>query len=59
MKKIIGFVRKNDSELFSLNDDGTFSLEKMKVDFPDSLHMKYDKESLKSSWFIPIYEKEI
>lgn len=40
MKKV--FIRKDDGERFTLNDDGeTYSLEAMKRDYPGHRHHKY------------------
>jgi len=59
MKKIIKFIRVDDGEEFTLNEDGeTYSLEFMKRKFPKSLTHKYRKEHLMGSHFRPVYSKE-
>ena len=46
------FVRADDGEIFSLNEDGkTYSLHQMKIDFPDNLHMQYTRKQLSSVAF--------
>jgi len=35
------FVRADDGELFTINPDGSYSMEKMKRDFPNHLHSAY------------------
>ena len=57
MDKPIAFKRKDDGELFTLNDDGvTYSLEFMKREFPNNLHMKYEGKHLQNDKFIPVWE---
>ena len=46
------FIRKDDGERFTLNDDGvTYSMEAMKKDFPNSLHQKWQERHLSSKAF--------
>lgn len=53
----IAFIRRDDEELFTLNEDKiTYSLQMMKDQFPNSLHMKYTEEQLKL--LLPIYGEE-
>jgi len=55
--KPIKFIRPDDGEVFSLNDDGiTYSLQKMKDEFPNHLHTKYTKELLIDLSFTPMYK---
>lgn len=56
MEQIIAFKRPSDGMIFSINDDGTFSLEFLKKEYPDSLSIKYIKESLLKHNFIPLYQ---
>jgi len=59
MSKIVKFIRIDDGEEFTLNEDGvTYSLEFMKREFPDSLIRKYKKEHLMGSHFRAVYDKE-
>jgi len=59
MNTPIAFKRKDDGELFTLNKDKiTYSLKFMKDDFPDNLHMKYEKKHLRSDKFLPIYKNK-
>jgi hypothetical protein len=56
---IIAFKRKDDGELFTLNKDKTtYSLKFMKKEFPNHLHMKYEKKHLQSDKFLPIYKNK-
>ena len=56
MNKIIKFIRIDDGEEFTLNKDGmTYSLENMKKEFPNHLHMKYKEEHLMNEHFKPVY----
>ena len=49
------YIRPDDGEVFSLNEDGeTYSLLRIKVDFPESLQQKYHKEEMEGSGFVPI-----
>jgi len=46
------FIRKDDGERFTLNEDGvTYSMEAMKRDFPDSLHQKWGERHLSNKAF--------
>jgi len=45
------FVRIDDGERFTPNGDGTWSLEMMKKDFPDSLCHKYKEHHLNNEYF--------
>jgi hypothetical protein len=59
MDKIIKFIRIDDGEEFTLNEDGkTYSSEFMKREFPKSLTHKHSKEALTGSHFRPVYSKE-
>jgi hypothetical protein len=56
MDKPVAFKRKDDGELFTLNYDCvTYSLEFMKREFPNSLHMKYEAKHLQNNKFTPIW----
>ena len=55
-KKIIKFIRIDDGEEFTLNEDGsTYSLEFMKKKFPKNLTHKHEKEHLMNKQFKPVY----
>jgi hypothetical protein len=41
--------RKSDYELFTVNPDGTYSNQKMKVQFPGSLIMSWTYDDLKAT----------
>jgi hypothetical protein len=41
MKQITAFKRPSDGEVFSINDDGSFSLEFIKKEYPDSMPIKH------------------
>lgn len=56
MEQIIAFKRPSDGEIFSVNVDGSFSLEFLKKEYPNSLSMKYTKECLLEHNFIPLYQ---
>ncbi len=50
------FVRNDDLEIFSLNTDKiTYSNQKSKDNFPESIHNKYSSEDLDSTSFFPFY----
>ena len=54
--KPIAFIRPDDWEVFSLNSDGeTYSLERMKKDFPGHLHMEYPIETMRVSKFHEVW----
>lgn len=58
-KGIVGFKRISDGEIYSINEDGTFSSAKMKIAFPTSLNNKYTAERLSdSTYFEPMYKYE-
>ena len=38
---ITEIIRKDDREIFSINDNGTYSLERSKKEFPNHLHHEY------------------
>jgi hypothetical protein len=48
-------IRPDDGEIFSINSDGTYSLELMKREFPNSSLMSYSKLTLDVYGFIPGY----
>jgi hypothetical protein len=54
MKRI--FIRPSDYEIFSENEDGSYSLEMMKRDFPGHLYSEYSAEVLRRIGFT---EKEV
>lgn len=57
MNKIIAFIRPDDGEIFSLNEDEeTFSLKWLKEQFPNHLHHKFSKTVLICHKFTPIYQ---
>jgi predicted kinase len=56
MKQITAFKRPSDGEVFSINDDGSFSLEFIKKEYPDSMPIKHTKETLLKHKFIPLYQ---
>lgn len=58
--KLIGFIRPDDWELFSLNKDGeTFSLESSKKRWRAALHHKYSAARLRTARFHEVYESAI
>jgi hypothetical protein len=57
MNKPIAFERPDDGEIFSLNLGGTYSLEFMKVRFPEHLTFEYEECRLRECGFRPIYRK--
>ena len=56
MKKILVFLRPDDKEIFSRNEDGTYSNYSLKVQFPYSLIRKYPEEHLLKLKFIPLVD---
>ena len=58
MDEIIAFKRPDDGEIFSINPDGTFSLDRMKKDFPDSFTFTYTRQKMEENNFIPIHKNE-
>jgi len=54
--QIVAFERCDDGELFTLNDDGvTYSMQKSKLQFPDSLHTRNTaQELIDTDFFKPI-----
>ena len=40
LQPVKAYIRIDDGEKFTINPDGTYSIEKMKRDFPDHLHHK-------------------
>lgn len=51
-------VKRDDGEIFSINEDGTYSNHIMKRDFPDHLHFKYTLKRLLSEACFSIYKTE-
>lgn len=50
MRIVKVFVRPDDGERFTINEDGrTYSLEAMKRGFPDSLHQQWTAEQLRNA----------
>jgi len=53
--------RISDGEIFSQNSDGTYSVEKMKEQFPDNIHTKWTYECLFSGinlgWFEAVIDR--
>lgn len=58
MNKIIAFIRPNDNELFTVNQDGTFSNDRMKKGFPNNIHQTWSQENLEAMRFHPVLDAE-
>jgi hypothetical protein len=52
-------ARPDDSEVFSRNANGTFSIESMKRDFPENLHSEYSQDTLERLGFKRITQEMI
>jgi hypothetical protein len=58
------YVRPDDYMVFSLNENGTYSMMESKKQFPDSLHSEYQESTLINYGFMlgleadfPLYKK--
>jgi hypothetical protein len=51
-------VKRNDGEIFSINEDGTYSNITMKKDFPDHLHFSYTLKRLLSEHCFSVHKTE-
>lgn len=60
MNKIVAFKRIDDGEIFSVNENGTYSAQYMKDHFPDHAHQGYTTEQLSelTRYFDAIYSGE-
>lgn len=60
MNKIVAFKRIDDGEIFSINENGTYSSQFMKEFFPGHLHQEHTKERLSelTRYFEPIRKGE-
>lgn len=47
------YIRPDDNEIFSINPDKTYSIEKMKTQYPNSFTWSYTGELLARLGFIP------
>jgi hypothetical protein len=54
-KNIIAFVRPDDFTVFSINNNGTFSLHTSKTEYPDALHSEYSYENLQNLGFHEVF----
>lgn len=57
-RTIVLEVKRDDGEIFSINEDGTYSLEMLKKDFPNSLMMKYTLKRLLSEPCFSIHKTD-
>lgn len=48
------YIRPDDYEPFTINDNGTYSPEFMKRDFPEALKMEYSENTMIANGFIPV-----
>lgn len=58
MDEIIAFKRPDDGKLFTLNQDGTYSLDWLKKEFPNHIHQKYPAGLLAEFGFEQIFKYE-